>query len=609
MKKAMILGMAVFVFLMMSGCVSAFERSGHIHILAVNEAKDEVIKQGSVADLYLEIKDGEGRVFIETFPFAQYDTQISTRFAKEVACKFLEKDCSRYDFFYRIEADASIIGGPSAGAAIGVLTAALLDNSKVDDDVAITGTMTSGGIIGPVGGVKEKIEAAQEKGLKKVIIPKQGEIQNLDNVTLNYTQYGKELGIKVIAATKLGEALEEVTGKRYPTHDGDISVDGSYQEVMRGLALELCQRSESLKNEYERELNKVERDLSGTDIEGVTEDTLNYTRQADEAFSRGDYYSAASYCFGANVNYHYMDFYLQDISIPSTLELVNKTRQEIQKERADLFGRKISTITDLQTFMIVSERLRESEELLETVYETINNTAQRSYGIAYSIERLYSAYSWSSFFDTKGEEYNFDQESLQEGCTLKLLEAEELLKYVSIYYPPAVEEQTDMLNAARKDKENKDYISCLFKASKSKAESSVIMSAIGVDEDMLGDLITLKLEVAKEAILTESMKKRFPIVGYSYYEYANSLKESSPYSALVYAEYALEMSNLDFYFKKKHSSVNIQIDWKLVLIFVLGAAFGYVLSIRKPGKGESKQNKGIQKNQVKKKARSKKGKK
>ena len=80
-------------------------KTGHITLLTVAENGNETL--GGIADLFLEIKPGTGRVFIDSFPLTKVDTQISTRFAKEVACSFLEKDCSTLDFFYTIRAKSS----------------------------------------------------------------------------------------------------------------------------------------------------------------------------------------------------------------------------------------------------------------------------------------------------------------------------------------------------------------------------------------------------------------------------------------------------------------------------------------------------------------------
>ena len=92
----------------------------HLKLLAVQETGNG--HQGSDADIYLEIKEGSGRVFLDTFPVTRMDTQISTRFAKEIACKHFSLNCNEYDFIYTIESKSNIIGGPSAGAAIAALT-------------------------------------------------------------------------------------------------------------------------------------------------------------------------------------------------------------------------------------------------------------------------------------------------------------------------------------------------------------------------------------------------------------------------------------------------------------------------------------------------------
>src|SRR3989339_1643051 len=126
MNKFVMLGV-LSVLIVLLPAVNAKE--GHMKLLAVTETDNGY--KGGIADLYLEIKPGSGRVFLETFPLTKIDTQISTRFAKEIACDFADIDCSRYDFFYTITADSSIIGGPSAGAAISALTFSLIKGVKL----------------------------------------------------------------------------------------------------------------------------------------------------------------------------------------------------------------------------------------------------------------------------------------------------------------------------------------------------------------------------------------------------------------------------------------------------------------------------------------------
>jgi predicted S18 family serine protease len=180
-----VLPFLILIF-MFSNMALSYSGTGTIHLLAVSEDNEgEMI--GSVADLFLEIKPGQGRIFIDTYPFTKLDTQFTTRYAKNFACDYTSTDCSNLDFFYTIKAGSNIIGGPSAGAATTLLTAAMLQNREVPKTLSLTGTISSGGIIGPVGGVDKKIIAAANKGLKKVYIPKISGLNDsqIINLTLN----------------------------------------------------------------------------------------------------------------------------------------------------------------------------------------------------------------------------------------------------------------------------------------------------------------------------------------------------------------------------------------------------------------------------------------
>jgi len=218
----------VFGILLFLLPIASAER-GHMRLLAISETNDGQI--GGIADLFLEINPGSGRVFLETFPLTRIDTQISTRFAKQIACDFADIDCSKFDFFYTITADSSIIAGPSAGAAISVLTFSLIKGIDIDENTAITGTINSGGLIGPVGGLKAKIEAADKVGLKKVLIPLGESIeieinssQNQTNETFDLIKLRKKhKKLNILEISTLDEAIFEFTGKRFRVKKEEIS--------------------------------------------------------------------------------------------------------------------------------------------------------------------------------------------------------------------------------------------------------------------------------------------------------------------------------------------------------------------------------------------------
>ena len=71
--------------------------------------------------------------------------------------------------------------GPSAGVALYLALASLMQNRPVDSRIAVTGEITLRGQVLPVGGIKEKVLAAHRAGVKTVVLPSanQGDLKDV----------------------------------------------------------------------------------------------------------------------------------------------------------------------------------------------------------------------------------------------------------------------------------------------------------------------------------------------------------------------------------------------------------------------------------------------
>ena len=574
-----IFGFAVLALIFIALAVPlAYAQQGHMKLLAVSETEQGL--QGGIADLFLEVKPGTGRVFLETFPLTKLDTQISTRFAKQIACDFADVDCSRYDFFYTITADSPIIAGPSAGSAIAVLTFSIITGEKIDSKTAITGTINSGGLIGPVGGIKAKIEAAEKIGMKKVLIPL-GELNGFNdssNESLDLDVIRQKSKIEIIEAATLDEALLEFTGRRFREQTENLTINENYKDTMRQLAVELCSRSTKLSGRVSKEANS-------SNITRIRlEQALNLTRQGKDAFEKGHYYSSASFCFGSNVEYSYLALNELNMSEAEIKEKINTVLLDINSLEKSAEKRKIKTITDLEAYMVVKERLSEARDLAKAAEDGMENRDAGVHNLAFAIERFNSAKSWEQFFKGEGKEFNLDKEKIKDACRVKISEVEERIEYVRLTFPNSISNTKKELDAAYSDLNNGNYELCLFRASKAKANIDSVLSVFGVELEGVDEVIGRKLKVAERNFVEETDKGVFPILGYSYLEYANSLRENDPFSALLYSSYALELGDLDIYFEDKadgrllHEDIISKINVRIILVFSFGIVLGIIIS-------------------------------
>jgi len=108
----------------------------------------------------------------------------------------------KHDIHIHVPAGAIPKDGPSAGVTMFVALVSLLTNVPIRNDVAMTGEITLRGLVLPVGGIKEKVLAANRAGIKTVILPRKNE-KDLEEIP---ERIRKEMNFKFVQ--RMDEAIE-----------------------------------------------------------------------------------------------------------------------------------------------------------------------------------------------------------------------------------------------------------------------------------------------------------------------------------------------------------------------------------------------------------------
>ncbi len=332
---------------------------------------------------------GSGTVYVAADPLTELDMQAAARIAAFVSSVLAGYDPQFFDFFVRIEADSPIIGGPSASGAMAVGFLAILRGKSISKEFSMTGMIEPDSVLGPVGGVPEKLRAAAEAGVKVFVIPAgQSVSESLSTGGMvDVIKLGEKLGVRVYEARTILDAYAYATGDKglieeYNTTDIQYSsypvwITESFKDTI-GYFKPIAQSNVSCAKEY---ASKLSPSLKSNLVEYIQ--SINATLdEAEKALSREQYYTAASRYFVAAIDatkacilaraLSNRDLqYLYDRS-GSLIESANKTISRVyERLKNELF--KVEELGDvkLQIAIAVLDRVSEARIAISQAESTL----------------------------------------------------------------------------------------------------------------------------------------------------------------------------------------------------------------------------------------------
>ena len=157
--------------------------------------------------LYIEtiLTDGEGKVRTtgQLGDVMKESAQIALSLMKDMFPEAAGR-LKEQDLHIHVPDGATPKDGPSAGITLTTALSSLILGVPVPPDVAMTGEVSLQGRVNPIGGLPEKLMAAQRAGVKRVFIPRENE-EDLDDVAPEVLRE-----IEVIPVETVEEVLERL---------------------------------------------------------------------------------------------------------------------------------------------------------------------------------------------------------------------------------------------------------------------------------------------------------------------------------------------------------------------------------------------------------------
>lgn len=147
-------------------------------------------------EVTLTIDEGEGRTREERVTLSTHPDDAAAPFLGVAAGT---RDI-QFDLPFEVSIDSGDVGGPSAGLAFTLATIDVLTPGSLTggSNVAVTGTIRLDGSVGPIGGIRQKVETVKRHGSRVFLVP----AEEYDEAMLEAD------GLQIVPVHDIDEALQ-----------------------------------------------------------------------------------------------------------------------------------------------------------------------------------------------------------------------------------------------------------------------------------------------------------------------------------------------------------------------------------------------------------------
>ena len=376
------------------------------------------VYRGVVSELVVSVAwPGSGTVYFAADPLTEVDTQASARMAALVASMLAGVDYHSFDYFIHLKAPAPIVGGPSASGAMAVALLAALRGVNISGGFSMTGMVEPDAVLGPVGGIPEKLEAVAEAGVKRFVIPLGQEYaRDLNtNEMVDVVALGRRLGVNVTPAPTILDAYVAATGDKGLLEEAITTPIPGYPykliRILKEIAGKLLMAARSNLTCW-KEISKSIPTEYAEALQRYYLDANNTAKAAAESLKGHFYYSAASFAFRAAIDATYLCLAGKTLASKNPAKTAASLAQRYLSLSSKLLVEANETLvralkakpTDvlLQLAITAASRIEDAVETLRYVNESLSqlaagqNIADTLYASVYLYYRSLTALQWAN---------------------------------------------------------------------------------------------------------------------------------------------------------------------------------------------------------------------